>query len=917
MYKISYCIYSVSHFFKKLKKPFSSNQDEWLGWKDWLNKKFCDKFMEVNEVSLQETKLTPEQEQKNISALDNLTKAGADPQEIGKDSRFNDKVEILLRNKYLMNFLKQSKFDFGLSSYNVHSQLMKAINKTFNASTIEKMQEGKFAIDYVLNPQISDDEGLEIVDDNEFIIEDLTGSVDPHSKVIPNQQIFNNKENISKQALDEAWLATVKLIAGGNLGALYKSIHNPVDNSYINQIRDTQSEVINILYQANQDIVSCQDTDGNNAIHILASTKNPYGIFDARIILEKFKSKLLGPSIHVENKEGNNPLHLAVIANTNVLVDKIFKECSSEQKDRLLSAKNYDNNNILHLAVTSGNWEIVKTILQACNAEQKQKLLTATNSRGDNPLHLAVIANNKLLVKQILQECTLEQKQTLFAAVNEHGNNPIMEAIESKQYSDTESWDKNSYDSIAEFKECLAYLQERINSKFIQQSDNKFQSDLQKIRTRNSVLLEIDQQQLITVEELIHYNSQEDRVKLLKKAIFQQKENIIKLVLPTIDRIHLTNNSQSVLEWVLDIYKIPERIYMLNLLIDCGVNINIQNTVGETLLHKIVDVNQLTKDEVNCQNKIIEYLVHLGADVNIQNDQGNTPLHIELTRIMRMDDVQPLNFRLLGPRGNVANVDDRLLNVQLLLQNKANPTIQNKQGETPLDIIIKTGDLNKESHIKIFQLLLDEITDLRVKESDEVVQNRFDLITERYSKMQYPKFDILYCFAEYIAKQGISCQITKEQCQFLIRSAASKVSIAQEEARKQVAYIFKACFVLEESVIPDDIKKLMEGVTLSQKTWTKGAIDNVGKKIQAIKPESKNELEEKEIIEEIHGWTSPLAITILLNKTASAGDNAPSNRDNVFAQFVPESKDEGGDHEITESKIVGDISNGYNNSIVP
>ena len=97
MYKTSYCIYSISHFIKIIKNPFSSNQGKWLGWKDWLNKKFCDKFMEMNAASVsQQQEPTTPQQNNNIKELNGLIEAGANPQAIGENSRFNDEVEILL-----------------------------------------------------------------------------------------------------------------------------------------------------------------------------------------------------------------------------------------------------------------------------------------------------------------------------------------------------------------------------------------------------------------------------------------------------------------------------------------------------------------------------------------------------------------------------------------------------------------------------------------------------------------------------------------------------------------------------------------------------------------------------------------------------------------------------------------------------
>ena len=504
MYKTSYCLYSISHFFKKLS---SRNQDEWLGWKDWLNKKFCDKFMEMNADSVrQQQEPTTPQQNKNIKELNDLIEAGANPQAIGRNARFNDEVEILPENQYLRDFLKQIKFDFGLSSYNEHSQLMKAIYKTLTAKNIKEMQDGKFAIDYLLNKQVSDDEELVIVDDEELIIEDLTESVDQ------NQQVPNNKDDIRKKVLGEAWLAAVKLIAQKKCGELL--IYNRPEQQLINK---TTSDVIKKLHKQDNSILHYTDNEGNNAMHILASSQDLAANQVLLGILETLDQDSANKLKLMQNKKGYNVLHKAVIYNHPNIVKHFLTNCLPEQKQILLLAKDVLNNNILHFAVRSSNLELVNIILQ---------------------------------------ELDLDQKKSLFAAVNtSRGCTPTMDAIH----------------------------------------DNKYSCEL--------------------LRELIQYNTPSDLAKLLKKAIYEGKVEVIKCVLTEINGNLLTGHEECRLKVTLDDHTISEATDMVCLLIKFGVNI--ENTQGKTPLHLALESNDITR---------FQKLIEAGADLTIYDAKGKSSL---------------------------------------------------------------------------------------------------------------------------------------------------------------------------------------------------------------------------------------------------------------------------------------------------
>ncbi len=91
--------------------------------------------------------------------------------------------------------------------------------------------------------------------------------------------------------------------------------------------------------------------------------------------------------------------------------------------------------------------------------------------------------------------------------------------------------------------------------------------------------------------------------------------------------------------------------------IEKGVDINSQDTDGNTVLHIAFDYGQ---------EDLIEYLIKNGINVNIQNKNGSTPLHCAVSYCNE---------------GYISIIRE-------LIENGANPDIQNLNGETVLHIII-------------------------------------------------------------------------------------------------------------------------------------------------------------------------------------------------------------------------------------
>jgi ankyrin repeat protein len=127
------------------------------------------------------------------------------------------------------------------------------------------------------------------------------------------------------------------------------------------------------------------------------------------------------------------------------------------------------------------------------------------------------------------------------------------------------------------------------------------------------------------------------------------------------------------------------------LLLEKGINVDIQNDSGETPLHRAVRYG--SKNE-----KIVKFLAQKGADVNKRDQEGFTPLHcaayygdVEIAKSLlekqAITDVQnkygetPLHCAAEYGYTQVA---------ETLLKGGADVNVQNKNGETPCIMLLRT-----------------------------------------------------------------------------------------------------------------------------------------------------------------------------------------------------------------------------------
>ncbi len=118
---------------------------------------------------------------------------------------------------------------------------------------------------------------------------------------------------------------------------------------------------------------------------------------------------------------------------------------------------------------------------------------------------------------------------------------------------------------------------------------------------------------------------------------------------------------------------------VVELLLNYGADPNARDAAGQTPLHWAVACGHADIEEL---------LLERGADPNAKDFAGNTPLHIAAMTTY-FSEVAEVMFEV-GPKLFPAEFPyDRGDVVRMLLEYGADPTVENEQGLTPLDLAVK------------------------------------------------------------------------------------------------------------------------------------------------------------------------------------------------------------------------------------
>lgn len=152
------------------------------------------------------------------------------------------------------------------------------------------------------------------------------------------------------------------------------------------------------------------------------------------------------------------------------------------------------------------------------------------------------------------------------------------------------------------------------------------------------------------------------------------------------------------------------RLEIIQLLIDYGAKINVQDSDGDTPLHDAC---------IARQSDAIKLLLHAGADPNIQNERWFTPFHIAcntpcLESVVHLKDfIKDIDQRVdTGdtPLMISLHTDNDLIPC-FLLENGADPHLKNNDGKLALDIAMEY------SSSYVFNKLLEETDNDFINES--------------------------------------------------------------------------------------------------------------------------------------------------------------------------------------------------------
>lgn len=117
-----------------------------------------------------------------------------------------------------------------------------------------------------------------------------------------------------------------------------------------------------------------------------------------------------------------------------------------------------------------------------------------------------------------------------------------------------------------------------------------------------------------------------------------------------------------------------------------GIDVNAQFKLnGKTALHYVIQSEKI---------KCVEILVNAGADVNIQDEDGNTPVHLAA----------------MAENAHENNIWEPIEILGLLLNTgKVDFTIENNEGQTPLDVAIEYKKIKGRLFTIMYESMINSI----------------------------------------------------------------------------------------------------------------------------------------------------------------------------------------------------------------
>lgn len=375
-------------------------------------------------------------------------------------------------------------------------------------------------------------------------------------------------------------------------------------------------EIVKLLMK-NDANVNIKNKDGNTPLHLAILNRFPTIV---KYIIEDypawtFLSKKFTADLLLQNNDGNTPLHLAVLVADSKIINDIY---GSRKDDFIKSADIYNNfgNKPIHMLAQSksDNASIVKTYKEWPLELQKLE----KNKDGNTLLQLAILAKNLPLVKIIL-----EKSDVLLLSVDNNGNTPLHLAVQNKLDDIALEIIKQIFDSK---KTEILKIKNKAKETVLENIAENGDVDLLKAiingwynlgKTKDEILTLLNEQNQ-DQDTLLHIAARNGKHEIVGDLILNQvdvnKENYLQR---TPLSVALANKELKLVPAVKDRYQkvidhIIQRLKQLGLL-------NEKDSRGNTPLHLAVIYKDI---------EIVQKLLGLNVDTSIQNNDNSTAAKI-------------------------------------------------------------------------------------------------------------------------------------------------------------------------------------------------------------------------------------------------------------------------------------------------
>lgn len=446
--------------------------------------------------------------------------------------------------------------------------------------------------------------------------------------------------------------------------------------------------------------ISTANKNCNSLLHLAANDGN---LSTVELLLNK------GAEVNTTNEYGNSPLHLTA-ENGHLAVMKLLLNNGAK-----LNMTNKYRESPLYLATKNGHFPAVEYLLN------KDAEVCIRNQFGDSPLHVAA-ENGILPIVELLLS-----KSAKINVSNQFGDSPLHLAVENGNIP---------------IVKLLLEKGAEVNK------SNQFSNTPLHLAAKNGDLLAV---KLLIIGAEVNMTNQSGDSPLHLATRNGNLPTIELLLNEGADVSQTDMHGDSVLHLAVakcssetPILSISAENYIINLLINKGINVNLKNKRGITPLYMAIEKRNLvimnllinrgaylcTTDDngdsllhmaVNCGEEfMLNVLLNEGINVNLANNHGETPVfvaakknnfHIMKLLLTRGADIKSTNvngdslLHLAAKSGNRDIVD-------LLLNEGIDVNSENKLGETPLYVAAES------ENVYSMNLLLDRGANVNTKNNN-------------------------------------------------------------------------------------------------------------------------------------------------------------------------------------------------------